>query len=64
MRKIVFTITKEGQVFLQAEGYENQECLKSPRVQKLLERLKQEGEIERVELEGQKESLKQEEKLW
>lgn len=65
MKKVVFTITKQGEVFIQAQGYRGQECLKSPKVQKLLDLLKKEGNIERLEtLQAQTQELLQEESQW
>lgn len=64
MKRVVFRITREGEVFLEAQGYEGQECLKSPKVQKILNLLKQEGEIDRMELQEQKHNLQEEETLW
>lgn len=47
MKKVIFEIDKEGKVSLRAEGYKEDECMKSPLVQKLLKTLKEEGEIDK-----------------
>lgn len=49
MRKVVFEIDKEGQVYIQAEGYQGSECMKSKKVQELIKLLEREGQIDNME---------------
>lgn len=46
MKKVIFEIDKEGKVSLRAEGYKEDECMKSPLVQKLLKNI---DEVEKVQ---------------
>ena len=66
MKKVVFEIDKEGKVLIRAEGYQGNQCEYSPNVKKLLELLKAQGEIDKVEKlyeEKQKQTQTQEE-VW
>ncbi len=49
MRKVVFEIDKEGQVYIQAEGYQGSECMKSQKVQDLIKLLEKEGQIDNIQ---------------
>lgn len=65
MRRVVFTISKEGEVQVEATGYEGKSCLQSKKVKEILEILKQEGEIDLMQVqEEQRQAIMQEESLW
>jgi hypothetical protein len=64
MKKVVLEIDREGQVSIRAEGYQGNQCEYSPHVKKLLELLKAQGEIDKVEKLYEEKQTQTQEEVW
>ncbi len=64
MKKVIFEIDKEGKVLIRAEGYYGNQCEYSPNIRKLLELLKAQGEIDKIEKLYEEKQTQTQEEVW